>query len=251
MSKIKSVIIGGTRGIGLALAKRWSEEGQELFIVSRNIPVQEDQLTHATYFSMDLTQTKELPSKIADLMRATGDVNNLVFFQRYRGEEDSWDGELSVSLTSTKIFIDCFVVQGSFSKKDSPSITVIASVASRFIAGNQTLAYHVGKAGLIQLVRYYAVRLGPLGIRVNAISSSTVVKDENRTYYEEGNKKLKDLLSAICPLGRMATSVDLLNTVDFFASEKAGFITGQELFVDGGLSLKWHESLAQHVKGTE
>lgn len=247
---MKSVIVGGTRGIGLALASRWSQDGQQLFIVSRNVPTKENQLPHATYVSMDLTETKMLPSKVADLAQAAGAINHLVFFQRYRGEGDTWDGELAVSLTSTKMLVDGFVDRGHFAGNGPHSIVVIGSVVSRFIASEQPLAYHIGKAGLAQLVRYYAVRLGSQGIRVNAISSSAVVKDGNRAFYE-GNEELSALYHGICPLGRMATSEDIVNAVDFLASERAGFITGQELFVDGGLSLRWHESMARHVKGIE
>jgi NAD(P)-dependent dehydrogenase (short-subunit alcohol dehydrogenase family) len=247
---IKSVIVGGTRGIGLALARRWSQEGHQLSIVSRHVPAKENQLPHATYASIDLFETKALASRVADLGQTAGAINHLVFFQRHRGEGDTWDGELAVSLTSTKVFVDGLVDSGHFAGEGPHSIVVIGSVASRFVAREQSLAYHIGKAGLAQMVRYYAVRLGSRGIRVNAVSSSAVVKDENRAYYER-HADVSGLYRDICPLGRMATSEDIVNAVDFLASDRAGFITGQELFVDGGLSLQWHESMATQVKGID
>jgi len=247
---MKSMIVGGTRGIGLALSRRWSEEGQQLSIISRHVPAKENRLSNAKYRSIDLLDTKTLGLEVAELGQTTGAINRLVFFQRYRGEGDTWEGELAVSLTSTKIFVDGLVDCGHFAGEGQHSIVIIGSLASRFVTREQSLAYHVSKAGLVQLVRYYAVHLGSQGIRVNAVSSSAVIKDENRAFYE-CNQDVSDLYQEISPLGRMARSEDIVNAVDFLSSDHASFITGQELLVDGGLGLQWHESMARQIRGID
>jgi NAD(P)-dependent dehydrogenase (short-subunit alcohol dehydrogenase family) len=245
---MKSVIVGGTRGIGLALARHWHGAGHDLAVVARRRPEPPAELAGAAYHGLDLADPASLERRVQEVAEASGRINHLVFFQRARGDGDTWDRELAVSLTATKVFIETFVARGCFGAAEPRSIVVVASAASRAIASEQPAGYHVAKAALAQLVRYYAVQLGAAGIRVNAVSSSAVVKDENRAFYD-AHPELTGLYRDVCPLGRMATAQDVVDAVEFLASDKAGFITGHELFVDGGLSLRWQESLARQVKG--
>ncbi|HEX8096589.1 MAG TPA: SDR family oxidoreductase, partial [Pyrinomonadaceae bacterium] len=92
--------------------------------------------------------------------------------------------------------------------------------------------------------RYYAVKLGPRGVRVNCVSPGAVLKDESKDFYLK-NERLYNLYRRITPLGRMATSEEIADVVTFLCGPKAAFITGQNIIVDGGLSLGWHESLAR------
>ena len=108
------------------------------------------------------------------------------------------------------------------------------------------MSYHVAKSGLIHMMRYYAVKLGPMGIRVNAVSFGAVVKQESKAFYAR-NAALKSLCRTITPLGRMGTAKDIVQVVDFLCSSKAAFVTGQNIVVDGGLSLQWPGSLAQKI----
>lgn len=96
------------------------------------------------------------------------------------------------------------------------------------------------------MVRYYAVTLGPRRIRVNSVSPGTVLKDESKDFYLK-NEQLYNLYKGIIPLGRMGTAEEVANVVAFLCSSKASFITGQNIVVDGGLSLIWQETLARKV----
>ena len=113
-----------------------------------------------------------------------------------------------------------------------------------FSVNLESPVYHVAKAGISQLARYYAYVLGPKGIRVNSVSPGTIIKEESEEFYSK-NQPLRDLYNSIIPLGRMGTAIEIANVVTFLCSPKASFITGQDIVVDGGISLQWHESMAR------
>ena len=104
----------------------------------------------------------------------------------------------------------------------------------------------MAKAAVMQMVRYYAVALGPKGIRVNAVSPGTTVKDESKQFYAD-HPELEQLYRDIVPLGRMGTAADVAGVVAFLLSDDASFLTGQNIALDGGATLQAQESLARRV----
>lgn len=245
MKKKHSLIVGGTRGIGRALVRTLAEEGHILSVIGRRPASEADQrIPNVHYWLVDLLNQERLPVVLVEIIHQNGKLNNLAFFQRYRGEGDDWRGEIETSLTATKNVIERLV--NEFDDAGDKSIVIISSVAGHLIAEEQPLSYHVTKAGLNQMVRYYAFTLGPKGIRVNSVSPGTVLKEEAREFYLQ-NEQLLNLYKRIIPLGRMGTAEEIAQVVTFLCTPKASFITGQNIVVDGGLSLQWHESLARQL----
>ena len=245
MDKKHTLVIGGTMGLGRALVKSWVERDHIISVIGRNFPlVSDENIKNVYYLVLDLLDGNSISKTLANIIDENGKLNNLVFFQRYRGDGDDWSGEIDVSVTSTKIIIE--YLKDKFDDKNGSSIVMISSMAGNFIAEEQPLSYHVAKAAINQMARYYAVKLGPRGIRVNCISSGTVIKDESKTFYLS-NVKLHNLYNEITPLRRMATSKDIVNAVSFLCSQKSSFITGQNIVVDGGVSLQMHESFARKL----
>jgi len=152
-----------------------------------------------------------------------------------------WGGEYTVSLRATQKLIDEFSAQVSQANR---SVVIISSPAATRVALEQPLSYHVSKAALSQMVRYYAVTLGPIGIRVNGIQPAIVFKARAATFYAQ-HPELVQLYERITPLGRMGTPEDIASAVMFLCSHSADFITGQILTVDGGLSLHEAASLSR------
>ena len=123
---------------------------------------------------------------------------------------------------------------------------MVSSVFSKHVGEGQLASYHVAKAGLDQLMRYCAVSLGAKGIRSNGVTPFTFLKDESKSFYMN-NEPLMNLYNSIIPLQRMPTTEDSANTIEFLCSPRAAFLTGQNIVVDGGLSLVWPETLARRL----
>ena len=243
--KKHGLIVGGTRGIGQAFVRTLAQADHVVSVIGRRLPSRADRRTpHVHYWTADLLDGDRLSTVLTQILGRHGKLNSLVFFQRYRGKEDGWAGEIETSLTATRNIIERLA--GDFSDGGGRSIVIVSSVAGHFVVGEQPLSYHVAKAGLNQMVRYYAVALGPKGIRVNSVSPSTVIKEQSR-HFTSQQEQLLNLNKRIIPLGRMGTSEDVVQAIEFLCSPKASFITGQEIVVDGGLSLRSQESLAREL----
>ncbi|BDQ32985.1 SDR family NAD(P)-dependent oxidoreductase [Pseudodesulfovibrio portus] len=246
MSRPHALVIGGTHGSGRALVQLLSCQGDKVSVVGRTAPPDKDlALEGVTFYQGDVCDNSRIV-EIVDQAAAAGPLTKLAFFQRFRGTGDDWENEIAVTLTATRNIIDLVVPH--MPDEGDKSIVTVSSIATRFIASEQPVSYHLGKAGMDQIMRYYAVVLGPRGIRVNSVCPSTMIKEESREFYA-GNKPLTDLYERITPLGRVGTAEDCGNVVEFLLSSKAGFVTGQQIMLDGGISLQWPEGLCREIAG--
>ena len=243
-----ALIIGGTRGLGREVVRLFCSLGYLVSVIGRREPPEIDKsISGARYRIADLADTKILKALIEDIAAKNGPLNYIVFCQRYRGNGDPWEGEIDISLTLTKL-----VVEGSqnhFERGGDNAIVLVSSVFADFIGESQAIGYHVGKAGLNQMMRYYAVTLGQKGIRVNSVTPFTFLKDESKDFYVQ-NEKLSNLYKEIIPVRRMGTTADSANLISFLCSPRSSFINGQSIYVDGGLSLVWPETLARKLLNT-
>jgi len=233
-----SIIVGGSRGNGLVISEKLKNRGDNICVLSRKN--HNSQLEHIPFDLLD-KNIHENCMKIAGNMAP---IDNLIFCQKNRSDFDDYNYEFDLNVHSVKDMINAF--QDHFS--ENASIIAIGSPAGQIIVSEQPLSYHASKAALEHLVRYYAVKLGPIGIRVNCLLPGTLIKKENKEFYEN-ELDLKLLFKKIIPLSRQGTSEDLANIVDFLCSEQSSFITGQFIYVDGGLSLHGQESLSRIIAG--
>lgn len=243
------LIFGGTKGLGRATARLFAGAGELVSVIGRNPPAGKPNNKEAAdiqYFKFDLGQPEQINGTLEKIFADRSLPDNLVFCQRYRGKEDDWAGEWAVSLTATKKAIDFWV--GKLPEKRDGAIVITSSLAGEFIVPEQPLSYHLAKAALNQLIRYYAVTLGAKGVRVNGVSPGLLVKEESRDFFSQ-NKPLSELYRQITPLGRLITAEEIAAVIFFLCSPDASAITGQNLVVDGGLCLRGQAALAKELKG--
>jgi|TARA_B100000315_G_scaffold87517_1_gene80353 hypothetical protein len=227
MSPKSTLIIGGTRGIGSVIKQVFLERGDKVYTAARS------HSSDINHFSI------ELPDKIEidrDLL-----LNYLVFAHRYR--ENVWNDDFNVTVKGVDKIINLF--KDSF--QDEASIVIIGSNAGHFIIDEQSASYHATRSALEGLMKYYAVNLGEKGIRCNCVLPNSVIKPENKDYFTKNND-VRRMIEQITPLKRMGTAKDIANTVDFLCSPKSSFITGQTIFVDGGISVRGQDSIARQMK---
>jgi NAD(P)-dependent dehydrogenase (short-subunit alcohol dehydrogenase family) len=238
------LVVGGTKGLGRIVVERFLDRGCRVTAVSRSNLPSEAARTGYDHIVADLQTLGDAAPVAARALEIAGPIRYLIFCQRYRGDGDPWIGELQVSLTATRLlveaFADCFCGDGD------KAIAVVSSVYATFVGSSQPVGYHVTKSGLNQLVRHYAWEMGRRGIRANAIMPLTYVKPSSRDYYAS-RPELLALYQRFVPLGRLGEAEDSANLIDFLCSDKAGFITGQCIFVDGGVSVIWPEELARSL----
>lgn len=241
-----AVVVGGTRGLGRVVVERFAARGCSVSVISRQRPADFPDQDGLRHFPADLEHSEGFAGLWDRIAEAAGPVNYLVLSQRFRGHGDPWAGEIQVGLTASRDLIEGF--SSHFAASGDRAIGVVSSVYAEFVGSSQPVGYHAVKGGLNAMVRYYANTLGRRGIRVNAIMPLTYLKRESRLFYEQ-NTKLMETYRRLVPLGRLGTAEECADALDFLCSERASFINGQSLLVDGGVSVVWQEEVAKTSGG--
>jgi len=239
-----AVITGGTSGIGLATAQRFVDEGAYVFITGRR---QSELDVAVNQIGKNVTGVQGDVSNLADLDRLYATVNeqkgriDILFANAGVGElvplgeisEAHFDKIFSVNVKGL-----LFTVQKAlplFQDGGGGSIILTASVGGS--KGNPASSvYGASKAAVRSFARTWTVDLRQRKIRVNAISpgpiDTTIFSTAVQT--EEESKQVKASLVASVPMGRMGSPDEIAKAATFLASDDSSFITGIELFVDGG-----------------
>ena len=231
------LIVGGTGGIGQVVAAHCLKKGWSVSVVARNpAQLQEGMLN----IQADICCADDFQKALDKSTHAFGKLTSLAFFQRFRGKGDSWDEQIRTSLIAINAAIHLAVP--FFREEGDKSILIACSSAAHFVSPEQDAAYHATRSAQLGLMRYHAVGLGSLGIRVNCISLGTILKPGNELFFQADSEKAKRCRSA-SPLARMGTAAEIASAAEFLCSPSASWITGQNLFCDGGASLIWSESI--------
>jgi Tropinone reductase 1 len=243
----KALVTGSTKGIGLAIAEEFLSLGAEIFIVSRSADLVSSLLSKwkengfsAHGMAADLS-TKEgrgvLVKKVAntwdslDILVNNVGTNIRKKFLDFTEEEYRKIFEINMfsTLDITKSLFP-LLKNGS-----SPSIINITSYAGLFDVATGA-PYGMSKSAEMQMTRHLAVEWAAFGIRVNSIAPWFI-----RTPLTEGLLGIKekhDSITAKTPLGRVGTPEEIAGLAAFLAMDKSSYITGQNILVDGGASVK-------------
>lgn len=242
-----TLIIGGTKGLGRVVVRQMAKRGDCVSVFARSEILAADKSTGLVKsYQIDINDSAAVAASVASLVANHGPLNYCIFLQRYRGKGDDWVGEIQTTLTATKNIVE--IITPHMAPEGDKALLMVSSVFAKYVGEGQAASYHVAKAGLDQLMRFYAMNLGAQGIRCNGVTPFTFLKEESKQFYLD-NQKIVDVYESIVPLRRMATTEDSANAIGYLCSDQASFITGQNLFVDGGLSLVWPETLARRMAG--
>lgn len=249
MTKSHAIIIGGTRGLGRVVARLSAGQGMKVSVVGSRAPAKPDRRWRGvTFFQADLSDESATATTLAAIVKRQGKPNYVVFAQRYRGDKSrSWDGELELMLSVPRRVLSW--MERRFAGSGDCGVVLIGSPAGRFVLPEQDDAYHTTRAALTGLMRWWAARLGPRGVRVNLITPGAFVRES------PGLRVVKtptaDAYARFVPLGRMGTAAEVASFIALMCSPAAGFVTGQEIVIDGGASVLGQEPLgvaAHHPK---
>ena len=237
------VVLGGNSGIGLASARAFAAEGAKVRITGRHretIDAAVATMPGSRGYRADIADLAAMDEVYAEIGAADGRIDVLFVNAGIGGfaplraiTEDAWDQVHAVNLKGC-----VFALQKALPLMGrGGSVVVTGSIGAHgALAGNG--AYAAAKAGLYMAMKVFAKELVGEGIRVNVVSPGpidTPLLHRNPGMSEEDVARLKEMMIANIPMHRMGESEEVAKAVLFLASEDAAFITGANLFVDGGL----------------
>ena len=244
MPRKHALIVGGTSGAGRVTAHLLRAEGYAVSVIARRLPRgARHRCGNPRYWAVDVCDAASTCRTVGEILKTTGAPSAVLFFQRHRGPGDAWTGEIETSLTATKRILELLVER--FHLKQA-SVVLVSSINAHLISTHLSVGYHVAKAGLNQMARYYAATLASRGIRVNSVSPITFLKPESQAFFLK-QKRVGALYRKMIPLGRMCTAGEVAQAAAFLCNPKASFITGQDLVLDGGLGLLYQEALVRKI----
>lgn len=234
-SQVKSkvaLVTGVSRGIGKAICYRLSSEGYKV-IGTYNQGLQESrvlqqELREVEFFQVNFANREETTSFVEGLAgrRLDAIVNNAgtIDFQKFsQYQMKDWDNTLEVNLR-VSLLLAAGLQQNLV---DGGAVVNIASTDG-FIGTLASVAYSASKAALMNVTKSLANNLGHRGIRVNAVAPGWIKTDMDTEVEGEAEK--------LTPLGRKGKPEEVAELVSFLLSDKAAFITGTTVVIDGGYS---------------
>lgn len=242
----KVLITGGTKGIGRATVKEFLSLGAEVIFTARDaaaVEAFENELRAenfiATGLSLDVTKDADT-ARIKEWIKGNWGkldvlVNNAGRNLRKPSDQYTMDEYNTVINTNVTAPFNLSVALLDLLKaSDFASIVNVASVAGLMDVKTGS-PYGISKAGLLQLTRNLAAEWATYGIRVNSVSpwfTETPLTD----VLLKNEEKLKQVISRT-PLGRVAQAIEMATVIAFLAMPASSYITGQNIIVDGGMTI--------------
>lgn len=235
-----ALVTGGARGIGAVIAETLAARGA---VVALADVLPETEWTVSlgsphTRHRLDVRSTASCQAVVEEVLAAHGRLDHLVngagIVRRAPAVEmtdEDFTTVLDVNLTGT--FRMCRAAYAPLAASRG-SIVNIGSTNGHIAVPN-SVGYCVSKAGVMHLARVLALEWAAVGIRVNAVGP-TIVPTDMTADVRQDPQYMADKLASI-PLGRMAEATDVAEAVAYLLSPAAGMITGQTIFVDGGVTI--------------
>ena len=252
----KNVLVtGGSSGIGQAIAVRFAEYGANVAINYLRQPEEAadtEQLVHACVAQVqqtgvrdvlvrgDVSREAEVVGLVEQTVEGLGGIDVLVNnagiqISRPSAELSSEDFDKVLAVNLRGAFLCAREAIRRFLDAERPGVIVNVSSVHQLIPKPEYLGYSVSKGGMQNLTRTLALEYAGRGIRVNGIGPGATVTPINRAWIDDPVKK--EQVESHIPMARAGTAEEMGGVACFLASDDGAYITGQTLFVDGGLTL--------------
>lgn len=241
-----AVVTGASRGIGYHIARIFAEHGAQVIVASLHEHgaveaagrIELETGSVCMGIGMDVTSSASVRDGFSEIRNRMGGLDILVNNAGIANsidiadlDEDSWDRVLDTNLKGTYL---CSREALTMLADGGGAIINIASISGSMVNVPQFQAnYNASKAGVIHFSKSLAVELAPKDIRVNSLSPGYTLTDMNR------RPEVQDLIKVWqdrTPMRRLAKVEEIASAALFLASDMAGFVTGHDLIVDGGIT---------------
>jgi len=245
-----AIVTGASRGIGKGIALGLARAGADVVVNylthrdrARATAQQVEELgTRALVLAADVADAKDVERLVGQTIESFGRldilVNNAVYYPPevpfFEVTEADWDRATSVNLRGP--FLCAQIAGRQMAQQRAGSIINISSLGSTVVMHNMA-AYSATQGGLESLTRALALELAPQGIRVNAIAPGHIDTEENLVWVAAATGREQRFRDRIA-LGRLGRIEEVASVAVFLASEASSYITGQVIYVEGGL-MSW------------
>jgi glucose 1-dehydrogenase len=254
--KGKGVLVtGGTSGIGQAIAVKFAEYGANVAINYLRQPdeaADTEQQVHACVNKVqqtgvrdvlvqgDVSNEADVTTMVQQAVNELGGIDVLVNnagiqISRHSDELSSADFDKVLAVNIRGSFLCAREAIKHFLAEGKPGVIVNVSSVHQLIPKPDYLGYSVSKGGMQNLTRTLALEFAGRGIRVNGIGPGATVTPINRAWIDDPAKR--QMVESHIPMARAGTAEEMGAVACFLASDDAAYITGQTIFVDGGLTL--------------
>ncbi len=235
----RAIVTGGTRGIGKEIARLFVLEGAEVIIFGTHVERGEAAASEigATFYQVDVSNHADVEKKSTEILAKWESVDLLVncagitkdgLFMRMK--EEDWDSVIDTNLKSVYNVTYAFL-RGMIKARKGRVINV-TSVIGGVIGNPGQVSYAASKAGMVGFTKSLAKEIAVKEVTVNCIAPGFIETDMTLKLSEEQRRQILDKV----PAKKLGSPSDIAYAALFLGSDESGYITGQTLVVDGGMT---------------